>query len=40
MPQLLKHFDFTLIDPERPWFSLNYTIWFQKDMWVRVTERT
>jgi len=38
--ELLRHFDFTLIDPEKPWFSLNYTLWFQKDMWVRVTERT
>jgi len=37
--ELLRNFDFTLIDPSQPWLSLNYGLWAQKNMWVKVTAR-
>lgn len=37
--QLLRHFDFNLIDPRKPITSSNFGIFVEKDMWVRVTER-
>ncbi|KAI1484891.1 cytochrome P450 [Biscogniauxia mediterranea] len=38
--ELLRHFDFQLIDIKNPMSSRNHNIFFQSDMWVKVTERT
>lgn len=38
--QLLKKFDFELCDPMNPWVSVNYGLWMQKDMFVRITLRS
>ncbi|KAI1502828.1 cytochrome P450 [Biscogniauxia marginata] len=38
--ELLRHFDFQLIDVKNPMRSRNYNMFFQSDMWVKVTERT
>ncbi|CAJ2502801.1 Uu.00g101950.m01.CDS01 [Anthostomella pinea] len=38
--ELLRNFDFQLIDVRKPVESKNYNIFFQKNMWVKVTERT
>ncbi len=35
----MRHFDFQLADPSRPWDSINYNMWLQRDMWVKVTLR-
>lgn len=35
----LRNFDFTLIDPSNPWISMNYNLWMQKHMFIRVTDR-
>ncbi|KAJ1323964.1 benzoate 4-monooxygenase [Microdochium nivale] len=37
--ELLRHFDFHLIDPLKPMSSSNFGIFVQTDMWLRVTER-
>ncbi|KAI2779816.1 cytochrome P450 [Daldinia loculata] len=37
--ELLRYFDFQLIDPKKPMHSVDRNIFLQKDMWVRVTER-
>ncbi|KAI6092290.1 cytochrome P450 [Hypoxylon rubiginosum] len=37
--ELLRHFDFQLINPLKPMDSMNRNMYFQKDMWVKVTER-
>ncbi|KAI0179092.1 cytochrome P450 [Hypoxylon sp. FL1284] len=37
--ELLRHFDFQLIDPKNPMDTMNRNMFFQKDMWVKVTER-
>ncbi|KAI0595897.1 cytochrome P450 [Biscogniauxia sp. FL1348] len=37
--ELLRHFNFQLIDVKNPMRSRNHNIFFQSDMWVRVTER-
>ncbi|OJJ04868.1 hypothetical protein ASPVEDRAFT_173547 [Aspergillus versicolor CBS 583.65] len=37
--ELLRRFDFELIYPGSPWKSVNFTLFLQKEMWVRVTER-
>jgi len=36
---LLRNFDFQLVDPMNPWVSRNTNMFFQSDMWVKVTER-
>ncbi|PKS05393.1 hypothetical protein jhhlp_008768 [Lomentospora prolificans] len=37
--KLLRRFDFQLINPMKPIESMNQNMFFQKNMWVRVTER-
>jgi len=37
--EVFKNFDITIVNPTNPWKSLNYGLWLQKDMFVRVTER-
>ena len=37
--QLLRHFDFQLVDPTNPWVSKNYGLFMQRNMWTRVTLR-
>ncbi|KAI1380844.1 cytochrome P450 [Hypoxylon crocopeplum] len=37
--ELLRHFDFHLIDPKNPMRTSNRNMFFQSDMWVKVTER-
>ncbi|KAH7139474.1 cytochrome P450 [Dendryphion nanum] len=37
--ELLRHFDFELMNPEKPWRSANFNLFMQDEMWVRVTER-
>ncbi|KAI1389815.1 cytochrome P450 [Hypoxylon trugodes] len=37
--ELLRNFDFQLIDPRNPMQSTNRNMFFQKGMWVKVTER-
>jgi len=38
--QFLRHFDWALATPEKPWRSTNYSgIFVQDEMWVLVTER-
>ncbi|KAI8630307.1 cytochrome P450 [Xylariaceae sp. FL1651] len=37
--ELLRNFEFQVVDPLNPVKSWNHNITFQKDMWVRVTER-
>jgi len=37
--QLLRRFDFELLYPKRPWREANYNMFFQSELWMRVTER-
>lgn len=37
--QLLRQFDFQLVNPAQPWKSVNYNLFFQSDMWVSVALR-
>jgi hypothetical protein len=37
--KLLRRFDFQLVNPTRPWSSINHNLFLQKNMWVHVTER-
>lgn len=37
--QLLRHFDFDVVNADRPWSSKNFNIWMQHEFFVRVTER-
>lgn len=37
--ELLRRFDFQLVHPTKPIESTNQNMFFQKNMWVRVTER-
>jgi hypothetical protein len=37
--QLLKHFDFTLINPRDPWKAINTGLWLQKHMFVKAVLR-
>lgn len=37
--KLLRRFDFSLVHPTKPWSSKNFTLFLQKEMWVRVTKR-
>lgn len=39
MMQLLRRFDFSLIDPTNPWRSVNVGLFLQSEMWVRVARR-
>ncbi|OLN97575.1 Pisatin demethylase 4 [Colletotrichum chlorophyti] len=35
--ELLRRFDFSLVDPAKPWSSFSAGIFIQSDLWVRVT---
>lgn len=38
--ELFRHFDFTIVNPHRPWHTFNSLgLWEIKDMWVNVTLR-
>ncbi|RDW68159.1 hypothetical protein BP6252_09555 [Coleophoma cylindrospora] len=37
--ELLRHFNFAIIDPTDPWHSVNVGIFMQSEMWVRVSRR-
>ncbi|KAF2111803.1 cytochrome P450 [Lophiotrema nucula] len=37
--ELLRHFDFEILNPEKPWRSVNYNLFMQDEMWLRVSER-
>lgn len=37
--ELVRHFDFEIVNPAKPWHSANAGIWLQNNMWVKVTER-
>jgi len=37
--ELLKRFDFSIIDPTKPWKSECVGLWMQSEMWVKATER-
>ncbi|KAK0620507.1 cytochrome P450 monooxygenase [Immersiella caudata] len=37
--ELLRVFDFQLAFPEKPWDSVNYVVYMQKNMWVAVSLR-
>lgn len=38
MFELMRRFDFSFVDPTKPIRSVNYGLWIQKDMWLRVEE--
>lgn len=35
----MRHFDFQLAYPYRPWKSENFNLFLQRDMWVMVSLR-
>ncbi|KAI0112223.1 cytochrome P450 [Nemania sp. FL0031] len=37
--ELLRYFDFQVVNPESPWKNIDYTVYVVSDFWVRVTER-
>ncbi|KAF2871828.1 cytochrome P450 [Massariosphaeria phaeospora] len=37
--ELLRHFEFELACPGKPWNSVNYNLFMQDEMWMRITER-
>lgn len=37
--ELLRRYEFALVNPDRPWEWKNYGLFVQKNMWVRVTHR-
>jgi hypothetical protein len=37
--QLLRNFDFAIVDPSQPWKTSNVGLFLQSDMWMRVTKR-
>jgi len=37
--ELMRNFEWGIIDPTNPWKSGNVGLWLQKDLWVRVSER-
>ncbi|KAF2676291.1 cytochrome P450 [Lentithecium fluviatile CBS 122367] len=37
--ELLRQFDFDIVNSEKPWHSENYNIWMQHGFYLRVTER-
>ncbi|KAJ3961251.1 hypothetical protein N0V92_002047 [Colletotrichum tropicale] len=36
--ELLRNFDFQIVNPGRPWHSINHNLWMQHEFWVKVTE--
>ncbi|KAI9733771.1 MAG: hypothetical protein M1818_007185 [Claussenomyces sp. TS43310] len=37
--ELLRHFEFAIVDPTNPWTSINCGVFMQYHMWLRVTRR-
>ncbi|KAG6096819.1 hypothetical protein E4U30_001212 [Claviceps sp. LM220 group G6] len=37
--ELLRRFDFSVVDPTRPWKSINCGVFLQSEMWVRARRR-
>ncbi|KUI53203.1 Pisatin demethylase [Cytospora mali] len=37
--ELLRHFDFQLVNPTHPWDELNLNMYWHHNMWMRVSER-
>lgn len=37
--QLLRNFEFTIVNPQHPWNSFNAGVFIVNDMWMRVTRR-
>ncbi|KAF2132268.1 cytochrome P450 [Dothidotthia symphoricarpi CBS 119687] len=37
--EMLRNFDFDIMNANKPWISQNFNLWKQHDMWVRVSER-
>ncbi|KAH8749301.1 putative Pisatin demethylase [Hyaloscypha sp. PMI_1271] len=37
--ELVRNFEWSIVDPKRPWKSDCVALWLQKDLWVRVSER-
>lgn len=37
--ELLRVYDVAIVDPSNPWSSVNAGVFFQKNMWVRITRR-
>ncbi|RDW80147.1 hypothetical protein BP6252_04785 [Coleophoma cylindrospora] len=37
--ELLRHFEFTIVNPQEPWKSFSAGIFIQHDMWMHVTKR-
>ncbi|KAG6060301.1 hypothetical protein E4U33_006955 [Claviceps sp. LM78 group G4] len=37
--ELLRRFDFAVVDPTRPWKSINCGVFLQSEMWVRARRR-
>ncbi|ORY58096.1 cytochrome P450 [Pseudomassariella vexata] len=35
--ELLREFDFQLVDPTKPWDSSSYSVFIEENMWVKVT---
>jgi cytochrome P450 len=38
--ELLRTYDWSIVDSQKPWKSFCAGIFLQRDMWVRVTART
>ncbi|KAI3545263.1 cytochrome P450 [Colletotrichum abscissum] len=36
--QLLRNFEFQILDPAKPWHSVNHNLFMQDNFWVKVTE--
>ncbi|KAK1623773.1 cytochrome P450 [Colletotrichum phormii] len=36
--ELLRNFDFQIMDPAKPWHSVNHNMFMQDNFWVKVTE--
>jgi cytochrome P450 len=37
--ELVRNFEWSVVDPTKPWKSGNVGLWLQRDLWVRVSER-
>lgn len=37
--QLLRKFEFTVVNPQKPWNSFSAGVFIVSDMWMRVTKR-
>lgn len=37
--ELMRNFEWNIVDPTKPWESGNVGLWLQHDLWVRISER-